>query len=577
MSLTYGSLCSGIESASVAWEPLGMRPAWFAEIDKFPSAVLAHHWPRVPNLGDMMHVREYLRRGLIERPDVLVAGTPCQAFSIAGLRGGLSDDRGQLTLEFCKIANELPESTIVWENVPGVLNHRDNPFGCLLGALAGEACPLEPPGGKWTYAGYVLGPQRAIAWRTLDAQHFGVAQQRRRVFVVAVPRNGPDPRQILFEFDGVRRDSPPRREAGKDVAGTLAARSGAGGFPGTDEACGGYVQPVARTLTRRGDGSPDIDRGPNVVAPAFKLSGFGGYTEGRGTLRAEGGNQGGGSETLVTYPPAVANTLTARMGKGVNSDINEDQSLVYGLTGDTTPKFMENRTPTLRAEQGGEGRCVVIQERAVCENINAGPQGKGFREGHVAYTLEATGSAQAVYIHPDAIGRDGLARTDSVDANGVSRKRDAGLGIRKDGVAYNLTTGRPGAVLSFSSKDHGQDVKVECSPTLRAEQGGEGRCVVMSFAENSRSELRTGESIGALSAGGGKPGQGYPAVMSNSAVRKLTPVECERLQGFSDGHTDVPYRGKPAADGPRYKALGNSKAVPVVRWIGERILGAHGR
>lgn len=225
--LTFGSVCSGIEAASVAWEPLDWKAGWLAEIEKFPSAVLSHHYPSVPNLGDMTAIADRIRAGEIIAPDVLVGGTPCQAFSVAGARAGLSDPRGQLTLSYVDLANAIdsarailgkPSAIIVWENVPGVLSSKDNAFGCFLGALAGEGCELRPPGGKWKDAGCVYGPERAIAWRVCDAQYFGVAQRRRRVFVVASARKGFDPSEILFEFDGVRRDSAPSREAGKEAA-----------------------------------------------------------------------------------------------------------------------------------------------------------------------------------------------------------------------------------------------------------------------------------------------------------------------------------------------------------------------
>ncbi len=229
--MKYGSVCSGIEAASKAWEPLGWKPAWFSEIEPFPSAVLAHHWPEVTNLGDMTKIADAVRAGEVEAPDVLVGGTPCQAFSIAGLREGLSDHRGQLTLSYVELANAIdakrrergePEAIIVWENVPGVLSSKDNAFGCFLAGLAGESSELQPAGGKWTHAGCVSGPQRVIAWRVLDAQFFGVAQRRRRVFVVASARKGFDPAAVLFELDSVRRDSAPCRETQKAVAALTA-------------------------------------------------------------------------------------------------------------------------------------------------------------------------------------------------------------------------------------------------------------------------------------------------------------------------------------------------------------------
>ena len=181
--MRYASLCSGVEAASLAWEALGWRPAWFAEIEPFPCAVLAHRWPHVPNHGDMTKLVGRILTGEIEAPDILVGGTPCQAFSVAGLRGSLEDQRGNLTLVLIRILDAIdfiraragkPPCILVWENVPGILNTRDNAFGCFLGGLAGEDVALEPPGEKWTNAGYVHGHRRRIAWRILDAQHFGV-------------------------------------------------------------------------------------------------------------------------------------------------------------------------------------------------------------------------------------------------------------------------------------------------------------------------------------------------------------------------------------------------------------------
>ena len=139
--MRFGSVCSGIEAASVAWNPLGWEAAWFSEIEKFPSAVLAHHYPEVINLGDMVELPKRILSGEIEAPDILCAGTPCQAFSVAGLRKSLDDDRGNLTLTFCEIADAIDQqreqpAIIFWENVPGVLNTKDNAFGCFLSKLS---------------------------------------------------------------------------------------------------------------------------------------------------------------------------------------------------------------------------------------------------------------------------------------------------------------------------------------------------------------------------------------------------------------------------------------------------------
>lgn len=211
----YLSVCSGIEAVSVAWEEFA-RAAAFAEINDFAAAVLAHRFPRVPNVGDLTTIAARILSGELPAPACLVGGTPCQAFSIAGKRASLDDARGQLSLSFVEVANAIDSirivrgkraSVIVWENVPGCLSTDDNAFGCLLGALAGEDLPLVAPRGRWANAGYVFGPQRTIAWRVLDAQYFGVPERRPRVFVIASAASGVDPIAVLFEREGMRRDS----------------------------------------------------------------------------------------------------------------------------------------------------------------------------------------------------------------------------------------------------------------------------------------------------------------------------------------------------------------------------------
>jgi site-specific DNA-cytosine methylase len=195
VSLSYLSVCSGIEAASCAWHPLGWHPLAFSEVATFPRKVLAHRFPHVPLHGDFTVLRD---QPWIAGADVLVGGTPCQSFSVAGLRGGLSDERGNLTLEFVRLANAIddlrpatdPPARILWENVPGVLSSRDNAFGAFLAGLAGCDAALTVDG-TWPGAGVVAGPRRVVAWRVLDAQFFGVPQSRRRVFVLARGRAAP--------------------------------------------------------------------------------------------------------------------------------------------------------------------------------------------------------------------------------------------------------------------------------------------------------------------------------------------------------------------------------------------------
>lgn len=269
--MRYGSVCSGIEAATVAWEPLGWQAAWFAEIEKFPSAVLAQRWPEVTNLGDMTKIAAAVRAGTVEAPDVMVGGTPCQAFSIGGLRKGLDDPRGQLTLSYVETADAIdsqrrangkPETIFVWENVPGAFSSKDNAFGCFLAGMAGENEAFEPgprPASGcnskfwrwdketrehipvWSKRGAVIGRQRRVAWRTFDAQYFGVAQRRPRILLIATARTDIDPGQILFESESLRRVNPPTKQT-----------------------------PVPVCLTARGAGSLD-DRETYVVTPECRI------------------------------------------------------------------------------------------------------------------------------------------------------------------------------------------------------------------------------------------------------------------------------------------------------------------
>ena len=229
MSLTYGSVCSGIEAATVAWHPLGWRAAWFAEIDPFCSALLNYHYPEVRNHGD------FTRIGADAGPiDLLVGGTPCQAFSVAGRRAGLDDPRGNLTLEFLRLAARLRPRWVVWENVPGVLSiDGGRTFGTVLGTLA--------------QLGY------CCAWRVLDAQYFGVPQRRRRVFVVGYFGDWRRAAAVLFERHSLSGYPPPRREAREEVAGSLGGGTGERGWC-NDLDCSGAFVPVSLNAGEDGTG-----------------------------------------------------------------------------------------------------------------------------------------------------------------------------------------------------------------------------------------------------------------------------------------------------------------------------------
>ena len=374
--MRYGSVCSGVEAAGLAWEPLGWEPQWFAEIEKFPAAILAHHWPEVENLGDIPADHFTERTGAI---DLLVGGTPCQSFSVAGLRGGLDDDRGNLAFRFCQIVDQLTPTWVVWENVPGVLSSNGGKdFGSILGALV--------------ECGY------GFAYRILDAQFFGVAQRRRRVFVVGHLGDWRPPAAVLFERKSLlghtEESAEKRQEAAGDVGG------------GVEENGPNVVQRVAAPLGSPGSGQRyDLDH--------------------------------------ETYVPEVSGAVSAKWAKGTG-----------------------------------------------------GPAGD---EAYNLVTVNARGN-------------------------------------------------------SIQSKDQSLPL-IQC------------------FRQNQGSVYKDG--IGPIRAASGDCGGGSEKILaSTTKVRRLTPIECERLQGMPDNHTRIPWRGKPAEecpDGPRYKAIGNSMAVPVMRWIGQRI------
>lgn len=383
MPLKYGSVCSGVEAASLAWEGLGWEPVFFSEIEPFPSAVLAERWPSVPNMGDMTRYEEWdVRPGSI---DVFVGGTPCQSFSVAGLRGGLDDERGNLALVYARMVDYLRPRWFVWENVPGVLSSNGGrDFGSILGAFQ--------------QLGY------SFAYRVLDAQYFGVPQRRRRVFVVGHLGDWRGPAAVLFEPESLRRDSQANGEAGKAAADGTGNRTQTNGWP----------KRIAPTLdcdfaTKHGQNNQHIQSGAGL------------------------------------FVPAIANCLTSSPSTNCSPNVSNGQGTVIS-------------TQTAR-----------------------GPQSYGLPEVDGGQILPATAFCDL----------------------------------------YNQT------------------VETRASPTL------------------------TRACEGTNTSG--------PKLLQKIGVRRLTPTECERLQGFPDGHTLITYKGKPAPDGPRYKAIGNSMAVPVMRWIGQRI------
>ena len=418
--MRYLSVCSGIEAASVAWHHLGWTPAGFSEIEPFPAAVLAHRFPNVPNFGDLNDYKKWPIE--TESVDVLVGGTPCQSFSVAGLRKGLADPRGNLALVFLGLVDHLRPRFVVWENVPGVLSSNGGrDFGSFLGALS-------ELGYGWTY-------------RVLDAQYFGVAQRRRRVFVVGCIGGRTDrAAEVLSLAEGLSGHPAPSREARKEAAGGATGSAGSGG-----------VEKVAPF------DSVQITNKNNRSSVCFDAP----------------------SPTMLKTSTLHAVVVTAATESSVfiQREVPQAVDLQNVALGGDIAGTLDTSHPS----RGG-GQAVLTFAPEVAGTLGGASQSGGFR------TTDLDNNGAFVSFHPTQ---------DPISSS--------------DGATHALTSG---------SKNETASV----------------------------------------------------AVATFAAVRRLTPKECERLQGFPDGWSDVPWRGKPnAPDGPRYKAIGNSMAVPVMRWIGERI------
>jgi len=437
--MRYLSVCSGVEAATVAWHHMGWQAAGFSEIEKFPSEVLAHHYTTVTNFGDMTQYKEW-NLGSI---DLLVGGTPCQSFSVAGLRKGMDDPRGNLALVYCGILNHHRPKWFVWENVPGVLSsNRGRDFGAFLGALA--------------ELGY------GFAYRVLDAQYWGVAQRRKRVFVVGYLGDWRPAGAVLFEPKGLSRDTAPSRKEGQGVAG-------------------GFVPSIASTIQTT---CHDYSR-----ADGFNMIATGAF----------------GKE--------IADTVTAKFSKGAellqqgaqnggNCVLQPTQNVTYGIPGNWIGRKPEN---------GGNATAPM---------------------DNVAPCLTKTDRHGVVYSF------DSLASNSMKSSNPLSGCREVDLSKTID-TTYPCPSKNQGGIGILQSQfvdTYNGTIQGDVSATMTADMAG--------------------------------PTHSDPKVMQNMAVRRLTPVECERLQGFPDDYTNIKDK---CPDGPRYKAMGNSMAVPVMRWIGERI------
>jgi DNA (cytosine-5)-methyltransferase 1 len=455
--------------------------------------------------------------------DLLAGGTPCQSFSVAGKRAGLDDPRGNLTIEFARLADRLRPLWVVWENVPGVLSIDDGrTFGAFLRMLV--------------ECGY------GVAYRILDAEYFGVPQRRRRVFVVGYLGDWRAAAAVLLDSACLSGNPPPRRETRKDVAPTLSARTHGGGGLGTDFDVDGGLIPstgetshclnaggmgrqdyetetlLAHTLLGKQNDSHDFEK-QTYIAHALSADGFDASEDGTGR-----------------GVPLIAGTLSTRYGAGSGRDLSDASAILpmafnlRGREGGAMPEVSESAS--VRASAGGSSNSYIAFS-AKDHGADANEIAPTLRSmGHAASHANGGGQvAIAFTLH----GSDGTASTASpADVAGSVRTRAPGS------IENSLTT----AVLQEQSIAWSNELTASSNIAGTLQRGGEG-------------------------------GRVDGIMTPQMAVRRLTPRECERLQGFPDDYTLVEYRGKLAADGPRYKALGNSMAVPVMRWIGQRIAAVH--
>jgi DNA (cytosine-5)-methyltransferase 1 len=540
--LRYLSVCSGIEAATVAWHPLGFVPVAFSEIESFPCAVLQHHYPTVPNLGDMARFKEWPDYAI----DVLVGGTPCQSFSVAGLRKGLADPRGNLALVFLGIVDRYRPGWVVWENVPGVHSSwsdvavRAATERCgevesgarrlaLEAGLDGETI-AECGGFEEAYQSsdfdcFLAGLEElgyGVASTVLDAQFFGVAQRRERVFVVGhIGGEWQRAAAVLFERAGLCGHPAPRRTTGQGVARSAQAGFGVGG------------EELGKSLTGNTGGIDREDRHTRVCADVSAIPinmqaagkcgdkspnmlGVGNPGDPSPTLNSGDRHAVGVPVSAVAFQPRIA-----RNGRGDMGDVVNALSAQSGETG-----------------KGDAAPCVAIAFSAKDSGADA--------QTEVSPTLRALNHDQS-----HANSGWSVAVAHSLKADGFDASEDG--------------TGRGTPLVPEICGTLSDGAHMGGGLTGRTPTPAESSLPPVAWALQERDSKGTDSDT--------KEGHLIPTPQGgffNMAVRRLTPRECERLQGFPDDYTLLPSRKQ--ADGPRYKALGNSMAVPVMAWIGKRIL-----
>jgi DNA (cytosine-5)-methyltransferase 1 len=582
--MKYLSLFSGIEAATVAWHSLGWQPIAFAEIEPFPCAVLAHHYPSVPNLGDVTKHKEWN----LDAVDLLVGGSPCQAFSVAGLRKGLDDPRGNLTLTYLAVVDQVRPRWVVWENVPGVLSsvNTDHPdeMAAPDDLQEGEEreCVEEYDADSTHALSCFLDglTQLGYGWsmRVLDAQYAGVPQRRRRVFVVGYLGDWRPAAAVLLERHSLSGNPPPSREARARVAAGLtrgAESSGKGGYAGRrreddvnivmahGQASAEIVRDGEPSLTCNHE-APILAHAAAVAAP-ITHNPYGDHESRESllvahSLRAEGfdaSEDGTGRGTLLV-PVAVdlynqtvgdvASTVTAPNGGGGYHNL---PAVAYRTSPNCGAWETGDRTDALTTGTDPNAHVVAY----TVSSANSCEKESHARPSSVARCLDQTGG-----FAPQQ-GGTVVAQAIPIDMRQASRGATM-TNNRNDGACSG---GAPGTGIGEEG-DPSPSISQSHPPAVATPFAFQTRCT-----RNDRG--MPSDVVPALTGAtcGGHADTRPHVGGAGMAVRRLTPRECEALQGFPRDYTLIPFRGKPAADGPRYRALGNSMAVPVMRWLAERI------
>ena len=584
--MIYGSVCSGIEAATVAWHPLGWQAAWYSEIEKFPSKVLAHYYPETPNLGDMTKITEL--EAFRERPiELLVGGTPCQSFSVAGLRKGLADPRGNLALHFLKIVDVARPRWVVWENVPGVLSSWGADKGIERNAFDAFTAGL----GELGYG---------VAWRTLDAQYFGVAQRRRRVFVVGYLGDWRPATAVLFERTSLSGHPAPSRKTGQSVAGTFAKCTYAGGAGGVNNQSpllvngGGFDDQVCIPLDMRNGGrDPEkhdeqnrqgVGVGENgdpagTVSAAFQpgvvhsvaLRGRdGGATaelggEQAGSLRAGGGG-GDKAHALVGMSVRRLTPRECEMLQGftpiteyvridlcldlIKNCVNVALSCRRSQSGVSLADAKELYRPVSSVEKNSlTNQDSSVSPVALRVLINSG--GGSIQASHRQEKSESVSGAEKESLISHQTLSENIVQTL------VPQLQELGLEIRN------------GKAVSPANINLSMQALSGKKPVKEYGDGNEGSASVA--VKDQSKDTFTTEKLGSLSPASDSRQTtllcSVLSVIAGFIPNKTLPVNFSIEFITENDYTLIPG----AADGPRYKALGNSMAVPVMAWLGQRI------